>query len=180
MANEETDTTTVGSRAPVFNDLMGVDGKVYSMSTFDEKRMLVIIFMANRCVTAEAYTSRIEGIQQDYGDKGVQVVAINSDDPSLLPAESYQEMVRVAKERGYTFPYLKDEGRSVATSYGAELTVDAFLLDRDRKIRYRGRIDNSPNPAFVTFQRSQERVGRCVGKQRGEGQGDRATSVRYR
>lgn len=140
----------IDDRAPSFQGLLGVDGKMYSMSSFDDRKVLVIIFMANRCTTNLAYTERIEAIQSDYRDQGVQIVAINSDNADLLPTESYQEMIRVAHERGYPFPYLKDEDQTVAKDYGAILTLHAFLLDQDRKLRYRGRIDDSPRLAFIT------------------------------
>jgi peroxiredoxin len=145
----EHEPVAIDERAPPFQDLLGVDGRTYSLSSFDDKNVLIIIFMANRCTTAQAYTERIEDLQKDYSDQGVQVVAINSDDPQLIPAESYLGMVEVAKERNYSFPYIKDEDGKVARDYGAQLTVHAFLLDRDRRVRYRGRIDDSPKPAFV-------------------------------
>lgn len=140
----------IGDKAPSFQGLLGVDGNVYSLSSFDDKKVLIIIFMANRCTTNLAYTERIEAIKSDYEDQGVQIVAINSDNPDLLPTESYPEMVRIAKEQGYSFPYLKDEDQTVAHDYGAILTLHAFLLDQDRRIRYRGRIDDSPRLAFMT------------------------------
>ncbi len=147
--NNQPDPITIGERAPSFQDLLGVDGKVYSLASFNDKKVLVIIFMANRCTTAQAYADRIVAIQREYAELGVQVVAINSDDPQQLPSEGYLEMIKVAKERNYSFPYLKDEDQSVAGDFGAQLTVHAFLLDQDRRVRYRGRIDDSPNPAFV-------------------------------
>ncbi len=140
----------IGDKAPSFQGLLGVDGKVYSLSSFDDKKILIIIFMANRCTTNLAYTERIEAIQSDYKDLGVQIVAINSDNPDLQPSESYLEMVRIAKERGYSFPYIKDEDQTVAKDFGAILTLHAFLLDQERRIRYRGRIDDSPRLSFMT------------------------------
>lgn len=103
---EKPPALAIGDEAPSFQGLLGVDGKVYSLALFDDKKVLIIIFMANRCTTNLAYTERIEAIQSDYGGLGVQIVAINSDKPDLLPTESYPEMVRIAKERGYSFPYL--------------------------------------------------------------------------
>ncbi|MBI0583134.1 MAG: thioredoxin family protein [Methanomassiliicoccus sp.] len=144
-----TDPIDIGEKAPPFPELLGVDGNTYSSSMFASKKALVILFMANRCTTAQAYTERIDAIQRDYADLGVQVIAINSDDPSRSPSETYLEMVLVAKERNYSFPYLKDEDQAIARSYGAELTLHAFLLDQDRRVRYRGRVDDSPNPGFV-------------------------------
>lgn len=140
----------VGEAAPSFQGLLGVDGKVYSSASFDDKPVLIVVFMASRCTTAQAYSGRLVSIQEDYGRLGIQIVAINSDDPGRSPSESFPEMVRASKERGYNFPYLRDEGQVVARRYGAQLTLHAFLLDRDRAVRYKGRVDDSPNPAFVT------------------------------
>jgi hypothetical protein len=80
------------------------------------------------------------------------VVAVNSDSQYLFSTEAYPEMVRVSQERGFTFPYLKDEDQGLARSYGALVTLHAFVLDRDRLIRYRGRIDDSRDPDLVTIQ----------------------------
>lgn len=140
----------IGELAPSFQEAMGVDGSMYSLASFDDKELLVIAFMANRCTTSQAYSERLVSIQRDYEGLGVQLVAINSDDPTVTPSESYLDMVKAARERGYNFPYLKDEDKAIARAYGAQLTLHVFLLDRDRRIRYRGRVDDSPNPAFVT------------------------------
>lgn len=150
MHASHTPTFAIGEIAPSFYGLLGADGRTYSLSSFDDKRVLIIMFMANRCTAAQAYTERIAAIQAEYQGRGVQIVAINSDDPVSFPSESYLEMVKAAEERGYSFPYLKDEDRSVAQAYGAQLTLHVFLLDEERRLRYRGRIDSSPNPAFVT------------------------------
>jgi peroxiredoxin len=138
------------SKAPDFHGLKGVDGKEYSLSSFDDKEVLVLLFMANRCPTARVYTDRLNAIQRDYGPRGVQVVAVNSDSQYLFSTESYPEMVRIAQERGFTFPYLKDEVQDLAKSYGALVTLHAFVLDKERRIRYRGRIDDSRDPDLVT------------------------------
>jgi peroxiredoxin len=138
------------TKAPEFIGLKGVDGKEYSLSSFDGKEVLVILFMANRCPTARVYTDRMNSIQNDYGDRGVQLVAVNSDSQYLFSTESYPEMVKVSRERGFVFPYLKDEEQELARSYGALVTLHAFVLDKDRLIRYRGRIDDSRDPELVT------------------------------
>jgi peroxiredoxin len=138
------------TRSPDFFGLRGVDGKEYSLSSFDGKDVLVIMFMANRCPTARVYTDRMNSIQRDYGGRGVQLVAVNSDSQYLFSTETYPEMVRIAQERGFTFPYLKDESQDLARSYGALVTLHAFVLDRERLIRYRGRIDDSRDPDLVT------------------------------
>ncbi len=139
----------IGSKAPTFENLKGVDGKTYSLSTFEDKQVLVLIFLANRCPTARVYTDRLKSIQSDYGKAGVQLVGINSDNQYFYGLETLSKMVDIADERDLNFPYLKDEDQSVAKAYGALVTLHAFVLDRERKLRYRGRIDDSRDPAKV-------------------------------
>ncbi len=140
----------IGQKAPSFENLQGTDGKQYSLSTFDGKRIVVLIFMANRCPTARVYTDRLKAIQTDYGEKGVQLVGINSDNQYFFSNETIAKMVEVSDERELNFPYLKDTDQSVAKKYGALVTLHAFVLDKDRKLRYRGRIDDSRDPSKVT------------------------------
>lgn len=140
----------IKTKAPDFGGLKGVDGKEYSLSSFDGKDALVILFMANRCPTARVYTGRMNAIQNDYGTRGVQLMAVNSDSHYLFSTETFTEMVKVSQERGFSFPYLKDEDQGLARKYGALVTLHAFVLDKDRLIRYRGRIDDSRDPELVT------------------------------
>jgi peroxiredoxin len=138
------------TKAPGFTGLKGVDGKEYSLSSFADRKLLVLIFMANRCPTARVYTDRMNAIQSDYGGRGVQLVAVNSDSQYLFSTETYPEMVKISQERGFTFPYLKDLDQDMARTYGALVTLHAFVLDQDRLFRYRGRIDDSRDPDLVT------------------------------
>ena len=140
----------IGEKAPSFKDLKGVDGKQYSLSTFDDKRIVILLFMANRCPTARVYTDRLKSIQNDYRPKGVQLVGLNSDNQYFFSTEALSKMLGVSEERNFNFPYLKDEDQSVAKNYGALVTLHAFVLDSERKLRYRGRIDDSRDPAKVT------------------------------
>jgi peroxiredoxin len=140
----------IGEKAPSFSNLEGTDGRLYSLLTFEEKQILVLIFVANRCPTARVYTDRLKAIQSDYGTKGVQLVGINSDNQYFFSIETLAKMVGVAEERGYNFPYVKDEDQSVAKKFGALVTLHAFVLDKDRRLRYRGRVDDSRDPAHVT------------------------------
>ncbi len=140
----------IGEKAPSFNDLPGTDGKKYSLSTFDDKQILVLIFMANRCPTARVYTDRLKSIQNEYGPKGVQLVGINSDNQYFFSLEDLSRMIEVAEERELNFPYLKDLDQSLAKAYGALVTLHAFVIDQARTLRYRGRIDDSRDPAKVT------------------------------
>lgn len=140
----------IGQQAPSFKDLQGVDGKKYSLSTFDDKQIVILLFMANRCPTARVYTDRMKKIQSEYGPKSVQLVGINSDSQYFFSDEALSKMIGVADERNYNFPYLKDEDQSVAKKYGALVTLHAFVLDNQRRLRYRGRVDDSRDASKVT------------------------------
>jgi peroxiredoxin len=139
----------IGERAPSFDNLPSADGKQYSLSSFSDKAIVVLVFMANRCPTARVYTDRLKAIQTDYGSRGVQLLGINSDNQYFLPLESLGVMAKVFSERDLNFPYLKDQDQKVAKAYGALVTLHAFVLDKDRKLRYRGRIDDSRDPQKV-------------------------------
>ena len=141
----------IGQKAPSFNDLTGVDGKKYSLSTFDDKRIVILLFMANRCPTARVYTDRLKSIQNEYGPKSVQLIGLNSDNQYFFSTEALSKMLGISEERNFNFPYLKDEDQSVAKNYGALVTLHAFVLDSQRKLRYRGRIDDSRDATKVTI-----------------------------
>jgi peroxiredoxin len=149
---DEPDRTTleVGAPAPAFEGLEGVDGRSYGFSTFEDRKAVVLIFSSNRCPTAKAYAGRMNQLQADYAGRGVQVIAINSNDPHLYPDESLSSMVERAREDGYTFPYLRDVGQDVARAYGPTCTFDVFLLDADRRLRYEGRFDDARLAERVT------------------------------
>lgn len=149
-ASPEPTTLVVGSAGPDFEGLLGADGRRYGLSTFSDKEIVVLVFSSNRCPTAKAYAERLNGLQRTYGSRGVQVLAVNANDPHLYPDESYRRMVELAAGDAYTFPYVVDEGQSVARAYGARCTFHVFVLDRERRLRYEGRFDNSRIPAQVT------------------------------
>jgi peroxiredoxin len=140
----------IGDPAPAFEGLLGVDGARYGISSFAECRLLVVIFSSNRCPTVKAYQDRLRTLQDDYRPHGVQVVAINSNDPHLYPEESYAGMVEFARESAYDFPYLVDNGQRTGRAYGATRTFHVFVLDERRRLRYQGRFDDSRIPARVT------------------------------
>ncbi len=127
-------------------ELTNPDGERTTLREYDRAKVLVLMFMANRCPTARVYTERINAIQRDYATRGVQVVGINSDDQYLFPLESLPEMKRIATERRYEFPYLKDDTQELGKGIGAIVTLHAFVLDEQRAVRYRGRVDDSRDP----------------------------------
>ncbi len=142
-------TLELGDRAPDFHNLLGVDGRKHSLQDFD-KPILVIIFSCNHCPYVQAYEERMVSIAKDYAPKGVQIVAINSNDAKTYPEDDYKYMVERAKNKSFNFPYLRDENQSVATAYGAVCTPHAFVFDKARKLRYQGRIDDSKDAKLVS------------------------------
>ena len=142
-------TLGLGDAAPDFL-LQGVDGKQYSLDSFKEKAVLVVIFSCNHCPYVKAYEDRMVAIQKDYADKGVQFVAINSNDATAYPEDGFDEMVKRAKEKGFNFPYLRDESQKAVEAYGGICTPHVFAFDGERKLRYRGRIDDSKEVPKVT------------------------------
>ncbi len=142
-------TLGLGAPAPAF-DLPGVDGKNHSLGSFKDKPVLVVIFSCNHCPYVKAYEDRMVSIQRDYEAKGVQFVAINSNDEKAYPEDSFTEMVKRSREKGFNFPYLRDESQKVVEAYGGVCTPHVFAFDRSRKLRYRGRIDDSKEESKVT------------------------------
>ena len=132
----------VGEKAPEFSKLKGIDNKKHSLSDFKEK-ILVMIFSCNHCPYVKAYEGRYKKIQSDYESQDVRLIAINSNDAVKYPEDSFENMIKRAKEKDYNFPYLYDEDQSVAKSFGATNTPHVFVLDESRKLRYTGRIDDN-------------------------------------
>ena len=108
------------------------------------------MFTCNHCPYVKAYEDRLIEIQNDYLDKGVSLVAISSNSTRDYPEDGFEEMVIRAREKGYNFLYLRDESQSIATAYGAQYTPEIFVFDKDRRLCYHGRIDESKDPSKVT------------------------------
>ncbi len=149
-ATQRASTLVPGARAPDFQSLLGIDGARYALASFSNKPVLVVVFSCNGCPTVRAFEDRMITIQATFGPQGVQLVAINANNSSLSPADTYPEMVKRAAEKGFNFPYLQDADRSVAKSFGAICTPHSFLFDAARRLRYQGRIDDSRIAANVT------------------------------
>ena len=149
-------TLPIGATAPDFS-LPGVDGKTYTLASFKNARLLVIVFTCNHCPTAQAYEDRIIRLTADYKDKGVAVVAIMPNDPTSIQlselgytdmGDSFDEMKRRAAEKHFNFPYLFDGAtETVAKAYGPVATPHVFIFDQDRKLRYSGRVDDVEKPS---------------------------------
>lgn len=148
-------TLAIGASAPDFS-LPGVDGKTYSLSSFKDARILVVVFTCNHCPTAQAYEDRLIRLTTNYKDKGVAVVAIMPNNPQSIQlselgftdmGDSFEEMKRRAADKHFNFPYLYDgETEAVALKYGPIATPHVFIFDKDRRLRYSGRVDDVEKP----------------------------------
>ena len=138
----------IGSPAIDFH-LKGIDGKTYSLKDFADKKAVVVIFSCNHCPYVQAYESRMVQLQHDYEARGVTLVAINSNDETNYPEDSFPNMVKRAKDKGFNFQYLRDETQEVAKKYGAICTPHVFAFDQKRVLQYKGRIDDSRYPEQV-------------------------------
>ena len=134
--------------------LKNVDGKMVSLADYKKAKGFIVIFTCNHCPFAKAYEERIVALDKKYAPKGYPVIAINPNDPALYAEDSYDNMKVRAKEKGFTFPYLFDEGQTVFPQYGATKTPHVFILQKEgakNMVRYIGAIDNNyANPADVT------------------------------
>ncbi|MBO9203775.1 MULTISPECIES: redoxin family protein [Niastella] len=154
--HDEHKTLAIGAKAPDFK-LPGVDGKTYTLSSFKNAQVLVIVFTCNHCPTAQAYEDRIIQLSKDYSTKNVAVVAIMPNDPKSIRldelgytdlSDHFDEMKRRAKQKHFNFPYLYDgDAQATAKAYGPAATPHVFIFDKSRTLRYQGRIDNIENPA---------------------------------
>jgi peroxiredoxin len=136
-------TLQIGDRAPAF-DLPGVDGKRWSLQSFSEAKILVIAFWCNHCPYVIGSEERMVRFAKDEAARGVAVVAINSNETENHPGDAFEHMVTRARDKGYPFPYLRDESQDVARAYGALRTPHFFVFDTDRRLRYTGRMDDHP------------------------------------
>ena len=144
-------SVALGAEAPQF-DLPGVDGRKHSLSDYGDAEALVLIQSCNHCPYVQAWEGRMSAIARDYADRGVRVVAVNSNDAERYPADSFEEMRARADARGFAFDYVYDEPQAVASALGAERTPEVFVFDRRRRLVYHGAIDDSRDEETVSRQ----------------------------
>jgi peroxiredoxin len=142
MALTESRDLTLGMPCPDFR-LGSVDGKTWARDDFRDRPVLVVVFICNHCPYVQAVEDRIVQLARDDGPRGVQMVGICSNDPTDYPDDRPEMLLRRWREKGYGFPYLIDESQDVARAFGAVCTPDIYVFDRDRKLRYHGRIDDN-------------------------------------
>jgi peroxiredoxin len=151
----------IGSAAPDFA-LPGIDDKVHRLADYQASPILAVMFLCNHCPTSQLYEGRVKKLVDDYGSKGVAFVAIQPNDPKAVllselgytdVSDSLEEMKTRAAYRHFNFPYLYDgETQDVARAYGVQATPHVFLFDRERKLRYEGRVDNAQRESLVKTQ----------------------------
>lgn len=134
----------LGTAAPAFSlpDIT-ITGKTVSLDDFKDAPALLVMFICNHCPFVKHIRGGLAQLAKDYQPKGVAIVGINANDAKNYPDDSPEKMKQEAKGAGYTFPYLYDETQAAAKAYHAACTPDFFLFDRERKLVYRGQLDDS-------------------------------------
>ncbi len=135
----------IGDEATDFS-LTGTDDKQHSLSDYTDAKGFIVIFTCNHCPYAKAYEDRIVALDKKYKELGYPVIAINPNDASVQPEDSFDLMKTRAKEKGFTFPYLIDEGQKIYPQYGATKTPHVFVLQKENGkniVKYIGAIDNN-------------------------------------
>ena len=144
-SNDQTITTLEpGDDAPVFN-LKNIDGGMISPEDYPNAKGIIVVFTANTCPYAIAYEDRLIALGKKYNAKGYPVIAINPNSPQASSGDSFDKMQKKAKTKGFSFPYLFDEGQKVTDQYGARVTPHIFLLKKEGskyKVAYTGALDN--------------------------------------
>lgn len=155
----------IGDAAPRWSELPGVDGKSHAFEQWEEKKVLVVVFTCNSCPYAVDAEDRLIALHHKYADQGVAVVAINVNkvEEDLLPA-----MKEKAKAKGFPFAYLFDESQQIARLYGAMVTPECYVLDSDRKVRYMGSIDDSPDGRKITVKYLENAIDAVLADQQPE------------
>lgn len=146
--------------------LKNIDGKMVSLNDFKSAKGFIVIFTCNHCPYAKKYEDRIIELDKKYKVQGYPVIAINPNDPKVQPEDGYQEMIDRAKQKGFTFPYLIDEGQKIYPQYGATKTPHVFVLKKENGkniVKYIGAIDNNyENPNDVSEYYAQDAVNALI------------------
>ena len=132
----------LGTVAPDF-ELPSVDGRVLTLADVAGPQGTVVMFICNHCPFVKHVADQLASLGRDYLPRGVGFAAISANDVASHPADSPEQMVREAEERGYPFPYLYDETQDVAKAYHAACTPDFYLFDAAHRLVYRGQLDPS-------------------------------------
>lgn len=152
MALTYTPDAELGSACPDFK-LPSVDGKTFKLADFADAKALLVMFICNHCPYVQAIEDRLIQLAREFAPKGAAIVGICANDPSDYAEDSPENLLKRWRQKNYGFPYLIDESQEIARNFGAVCTPDFFLYDSGRKLRYRGRLDDSwKNPTLVKNQ----------------------------
>jgi peroxiredoxin len=146
----ESSLSPLGTLCPDFA-LPGVDGRTWTRDGFREPCLLVVV-MCNHCPYVQAVDDRIDALARDYAGR-CAVMGINPNDAKAYPEDSFAAMKDRAARKGFAFPYLRDEDQAVSRAFGAVCTPDYFLYDGDRRLVYRGRLDDNWKDAGAVTKR---------------------------
>ena len=138
----------VGDKAPDFK-LKNVDGRMVSLKDYTDVKGYIVTFTCNTCPYAVMYEDRLIELHNKFAPQGYPVVAIQPNDPEAQPGDALDKMQARAKEKGFPFVYLFDEGQKVYPQYGASRTPEIYLLDKEMVVRYTGAIDDNAQDASV-------------------------------
>jgi peroxiredoxin len=136
----------IGQSAPKFTGLTGIDGKSHSLDDYKSAKVIVLAFTCNHCPVAQMYEDRFIRFARAQKKRGVVFIAISS---SLLPPDSLEKMRERATQKGFDFAYLNDPTQEIGKAYGATVTPQLFVLDRERNIAYMGKFDDDIEPEKV-------------------------------
>lgn len=153
-----------GTQAPSFS-LKGVDGRTVSLSDYNNRKGVILIFTCNTCPCAESYEDRVINLHRMFAPKGFPVVAINPNDPIISKGDSFDAMKKRAKDKSYPFPYLVDAKQDVASKYGATRTPEVFLLKKVSggfEVAYTGAIDNNYDEDAATEKYVQKAIDAVI------------------
>ena len=142
MAATPSTMLPLGTPAPDFA-LPDTNGNVVSLGDFADAKALVVMFICNHCPFVKHVRSELAALAKDYQKTGVAIVGVNANDTATYPDDSPERMAEEVREAGYTFAYLYDESQEVAKAYSAACTPDFFLFGPDRRLVYRGQLDDS-------------------------------------
>lgn len=126
--------------------LKNIDGSMVSLSDYKDAKGFIVIFTCNTCPYSVAYEDRIVALDKKYKSKGYPVIAIMPNNPDLQPRDNMEAMVKRAKSKAFTFPYLMDEGQKISPQYGATKTPEVYVLQKTGKgneVKYIGAIDDN-------------------------------------
>ncbi len=175
MVRTETPVCDFGLPAPDFR-LPGIDGRIWTLSEARGKNGLLVMFICNHCPYVKSVRDRIIRDARELKDHGINTVAIMSNDPADYPEDSFDNMKQVAQELNFPFPYLYDETQQVAKAYGAVCTPDFFGYNKDLRLQYRGRLDESRKEAVPDARRDLFEAMKQVA-QTGQGPKDQIPSM---